>query len=114
MHNPWAGRAAWRWWISVATCALPYLVGGQIEEAGSLVLHSPEQLRERGIVVHTGAGASEIDLKGHRLRLENGRWLDFEQLMLAPGGARRVPRGVPPAGKPATIDPWAPSGHCCC
>lgn len=77
--------------ISVATCALPYLVGGQIEEAASLVLHQPEQLLERGIVVHTGSGASEIDLKGHRLRLENGRWLDFEQLMLAPGGARHYP-----------------------
>ena len=62
--------------VSVGTCALPYLMGGQIEHPSQLILNSPEQLLERGVGLHTQCSVQEVDLKNHRVHvqfLDNGR-----------------------------------------
>ena len=41
--------------------------------------------------MRTGQAVNEVDLPGHRIRLDSGDWLDYEQLMLAPGCARDFP-----------------------
>jgi NADPH-dependent 2,4-dienoyl-CoA reductase/sulfur reductase-like enzyme len=47
--------------ISYSACGLPYFIAGQVEDASSLRVHSPEFFRkERNIEVHTGREVVEI------------------------------------------------------
>ena len=77
--------------VSVGTCGLPYLVGGQIADPQSLLLHSPDELESRGLLLRTQCQVESIDLKSSRLScrdLVNGRRTDlpFQNLLLTPGG----------------------------
>ncbi|HUI42946.1 MAG TPA: FAD-dependent oxidoreductase [Terriglobia bacterium] len=68
--------------ISYSACGLPYFVGGQVREAGSLRVHTPEFFRsERNIDVLTNHEA--VELSAHRRCVT----------VLAPGGA--APDEVP-------------------
>lgn len=77
--------------VSVGTCGLAYLVGGQIADPEKLVLNTPQQLLERGLDVRRRCRVEEIDLANSRVHyrdLERGQThsLPYEQLMLALGG----------------------------
>lgn len=54
---------------------------------------------ERGIALETGVDVAEIDVKGHRVNLGDGRWIAFDRLLLATG-ADPVPLPVPGADAP--------------
>lgn len=80
--------------VSVGTCGLAYLIGGQIDDPQKLILNSPEQLSERGLVVRTGCQVEEIDLANSRLHFcQRGQRqsLPYQQLMLALGGRCHFP-----------------------
>lgn len=84
--------------LSVATCGLPYLVGGQIADAQKLVLHSPQELEERGLRLFTECRVESLDFSNQRLHyrdLARGRnaSLPFQNLLLAPGGRFDFPGG---------------------
>lgn len=77
--------------LSVGTCGLPYLVGGQIADAQKLVLHSRQQLEERGLRLFTEYRLESIDLAQQRLHYRDlargtSGTLPFENLLLAAGG----------------------------
>ncbi|MBS2040496.1 FAD-dependent oxidoreductase [bacterium] len=84
--------------LSVGTCSLPYLVGGQIQDPAQLVLHSREQLEERGLRLMTECRLESVDLSNQRLhfrdlaRGQSGS-LAFENLLLTPGGNFDFPGG---------------------
>lgn len=78
--------------VSIGTCALPYLIGGQIEHPSQLILNQPAQLLERGIRLHTQCCVQEVDLKNQRVQvrfLDNGRqqWIPYQKLLLSPGAS---------------------------
>jgi apoptosis-inducing factor 3 len=60
-----------------------YLAGNAPEEW--IPLHPPEFYRDRGIELRRGVRAGAIDLKGRRLRLDDGRDLPHDALLLATG-----------------------------
>ena len=82
--------------LSVGTCGLPYLVGGQISDPHTLVLHSREELEERGLRLFTQCRLESFDLSNQRLhyrdlaRGQSGS-LPFQDLLLAPGGSFDFP-----------------------
>ena len=84
--------------LSVGTCGLPYLVGGQIESPHSLILHSREQLQERGLHLLTECRLESVDLANQRLhfqdlaRRQSGS-LPYQNLLLTPGGNFDFPGG---------------------
>ncbi|MFN8608278.1 MAG: FAD-dependent oxidoreductase [Vulcanimicrobiota bacterium] len=84
--------------LSVGTCGLPYLVGGQIDQPGSLLLHSRQELEQRGLRLMTECRLESIDLDNQRLHyrdLARGQRasLAYENLMLSPGGNFDFPGG---------------------
>ncbi|MBN9416247.1 hypothetical protein ABS71_12390 [bacterium SCN 62-11] len=84
--------------ISIGTCGLPYLVGGQVADPQELVLHSPAQLQERGLRLMTECRIEEVDLVGHRLHYRDlarnqVATLPFQNLLLTPGGRFDFPGG---------------------
>ena len=75
--------------VSFANCGLPYYVGGEIRDPGSLLLHTPSSLRAaldldvrmRHEVIGMDAGARTV-----RVRSEAGEdSLAYDALILAPG-----------------------------
>ncbi|MBT9587668.1 FAD-dependent oxidoreductase [bacterium] len=77
--------------ISVGTCGLPYLVGGQIARPEALVLNDAAQLEARGLVVRLHSRVQSIDLTARRVTyqdLERGSQgtLPFQNLLLTLGG----------------------------
>lgn len=77
--------------LSVGTCGLPYLVGGQIADPRKLVLHSRQELEERGLRLMTECRLESLDLNAQTLeyrdlaRGHTGR-LPYQNLLVAPGG----------------------------
>ena len=82
--------------VSVGTCGLPYLVGGQIARPQQLILNTPQQLQERGLQVRTQCRVESIDLANARLQVRDlGRGqvesVPFQNLMLALGARADFP-----------------------
>lgn len=49
-------------YTSYSACGLPYLVAGDVDEFGELVARSPEQHREMGVDLRTGAEVTAVDV----------------------------------------------------
>jgi len=49
-------------WVSYSSCGIPYWVGGQVEEADSLIARTPKAFAEMDISVRLGSRAESIDL----------------------------------------------------
>lgn len=83
--------------VSFANCGLPYHVGGEIPDAGSLLVQTPESLRAAlNLDVRTGHEVVDIDSGAHEVhvRTQAGEErLHYDALVLAPG-ARAVPLPV--------------------
>jgi len=77
--------------VSFANCGLPYHIGGEIKERASLLLQTPQSLRESlNLEVRTGHEALALDRAGRRVRvreIETGREYDesYDKLVLCPG-----------------------------
>ena len=83
--------------ISLATCGLPYYIGGQIANRGKLLVSTPAEFANRyRIDVHTGHEVTRIDRQARQvevLDVRTGRrsLVDYDRLILAPGAAPIVP-----------------------
>jgi NADPH-dependent 2,4-dienoyl-CoA reductase/sulfur reductase-like enzyme len=89
--------------VSYAACGIPYLIAGDIADAGELVHHDPEYfLRSRGIEVHTGVEALAIDPETRTVRCSDGDEVAYGALVIATG-ARPVRPPVPGADLPAVV-----------
>lgn len=89
--------------ISIASCGLPYFVGGEILEEASLRVQTPASISESldlGIRVNTEALAVDAAKRTVRIRTSEGEEdLAYDALLLAPG-ARPVDPPIPGIGLP--------------
>jgi NADPH-dependent 2,4-dienoyl-CoA reductase/sulfur reductase-like enzyme len=89
--------------VSYAACGIPYLIAGEIADAGELVHHDPEYfLRSRGIEVRTGVEALAIDPEARTVRCSDGDEPAYGALVIATG-ARPVRPPVPGADLPGVV-----------
>lgn len=82
--------------VSVATCGLPYFVGGEISEESALSVQTPSTLKAwLNLDVRTNHEAIRIDAERRAVLVKNEdgeEWLDYDALVLSPGGdAVRLP-----------------------
>lgn len=82
--------------ISYTACGQPYYIGGIITERRELIIQSPEELRSKGIDVHTGCRAESIDVEARKvsvcdLQEKTLSELTFDRLILATGAKPIVP-----------------------
>jgi NADPH-dependent 2,4-dienoyl-CoA reductase/sulfur reductase-like enzyme len=83
-------------YTSYSMCGIPYYVGGLIESASDLVVRTPEEHREAGIVVHTHSEARSIDAEARTVRvvdLRDGteREEPYDALLYAVGAHPTLP-----------------------
>lgn len=80
-------------YVSYANCGLPYYIGGVIKDESSLLLQSPESLKERfNIDVRINSQGVKIDRENKTLLVENlstneSYLLSYNKLILSPGAA---------------------------
>lgn len=76
--------------VSVATCGLPYFVGGEITEESALTVQTPAKLKAwLNLDVRTNHEAIRIDPERGAVLVKNQageEWLDYDALVLSPGG----------------------------
>lgn len=80
-------------YVSYANCGLPYYIGGVIKDESSLILQSPESLKQRfNIDVRINSQGVKIDRENKTLLVENlstkeSYLLSYDKLILSPGAA---------------------------
>src|SRR5512146_1500741 len=74
--------------------AIPYLLAGQIDEAGVRIHREPDYYRNNGIELLTQR-AIAIDGRAHAVTLADGRRLSYDRLLIATGS---TPKREPVAG----------------
>jgi NADPH-dependent 2,4-dienoyl-CoA reductase/sulfur reductase-like enzyme len=76
---------------SYSACGIPYWIGGLVEGPENLIARTPEQHRERDIDVRVGFTVRGIDLERRQVSVRTlfgaDETHDFDQLMIATGGA---------------------------
>jgi len=83
--------------VSFANCGLPYFVGGEIRDRGSLLVQTPQSLARRfRIDVRTHSEVTAIDRTARKVKvreLKTGREYEetYDKLILAPGASPLVP-----------------------
>lgn len=89
--------------VSYAACGIPYLISGDVPDESDLIHHTPgEFLRERGIVVRTGADAVGIDPDERTVTLAGGERVAYGSLVIATG-ARPAPPDIPGIDLPGVV-----------
>ena len=83
-------------YTSYSMCGIPAYVGGELDRAGDLVVRWPEQLREAGIDVRTGAEAVAVDAGARTVDVRDvatgaATQEGYDLLLLATGAHPRVP-----------------------
>ncbi|HEY7222471.1 MAG TPA: FAD-dependent oxidoreductase [Micromonosporaceae bacterium] len=75
--------------VSFANCGLPYYVGGEIDDASSLLLQTPESLKAAlDLDVRTGHQVTAVDTDARTVTVHNGHESEtvaYDALVLAPG-----------------------------
>ena len=70
--------------------ALPYLLSRR-KELGQIILQGPEYYRANRVDLIAGVGASGLDTRSQTVRLEDGRSLPYDKLLIATGSLPQVP-----------------------
>lgn len=81
-------------WASYSACGIPYWVAGDVASADDLVARSPEQHREMGLDLRTGAEATRLDLAARTVSYRDADGdssVAFDEVVLATGAAPIVP-----------------------
>lgn len=79
---------------SYSACGLPYWVAGDVDEFGELVARSPEQHREMGVDLRTGAEATAVDVEGRTVTYRvdgHEQTVGFDDLVIATGARAHCP-----------------------
>lgn len=86
-------------YVTYGACGLPYFLEGRMHRAQSLVVYTPDYLREkRGIDVRTGIAAESVSLARREVALSDGSRLGYDRLIFATGARART--GLPGAAQP--------------
>lgn len=75
-------------YTSYSACGLPYWVAGDVDEFGELVARSPEQHRDMGVDLRTGAMVTGLDTDGKSVTYSRGDVLEtifYDDLVIATG-----------------------------
>ncbi len=85
--------------VSFSNCALPYYLGGVVEDAGDLIMATPEEFRKKyNISVHTGHEVLRIDRAAKTVTVRDGtgdcRDVPYDKLVLATGASPVVPANI--------------------
>lgn len=82
-------------YTSYSACGLPYWVAGDLDDPDDLVARTPDQHRERGIDLRTGATATRLDLGARTVEYRDAAGalarVSFDELVLATGAPAIVP-----------------------
>ena len=79
-------------YVSFANCGLPYHVGGVIPERQSLLLQTPESLKERfNLDVRVNTRVTAIDPQAQTVTTDSGDVISYDQLVLSPGATPFLP-----------------------
>lgn len=70
--------------------ALPYLIAGE-KNLGQITLQPAEYFQRQNVEVVWGVGAAALDAASKQVRLEDGRILSYDKLLIATGSRSRVP-----------------------
>ena len=70
--------------------ALPYLLMGNIEEAGTHLRHDGDHYQKLGITLQRGR-AVKLDTAARRVQLDDSRWLAYDRLLIATGSSPATP-----------------------
>ena len=84
--------------------AIPYLLAGNIAEAGTHLRHAPDHFERQRITVRRGRAVS-IDTVEREVALEGGERLGFDRLLIATG-SRPVKPPVPGIDSPGVHTCW--------
>src|SRR6202167_5579040 len=76
--------------ISYGACGLPYFIEGRVRRAEQLVVYTREYfLKERNILVRTGARVVSISHPRREVSLDGGERVRYDRLVVATGALRR-------------------------
>lgn len=70
--------------------ALPYLIAGE-KDLRQITLQGPDYFRSHNVETIWGVGATALDAQAQQVRLEDGRTLSYDRLLIATGSRSRVP-----------------------
>jgi NAD(P)H-nitrite reductase large subunit len=70
--------------------ALPYLLMGQIDEAGTHLRHQGDHYQRLGIDLRRGR-AVKLDTAARRVQLDDSSWLAYDRLLIATGSSPAAP-----------------------
>lgn len=84
-------------YVSFANCGLPYYLGGIIEKRDTLLIQTPEGLKQRfNIDIRTQNRVESIDRENKRVKVvdtirDKEYWEDYDRLILSPGAEPFIP-----------------------
>ena len=70
--------------------AIPYLLMGNIGEAGTHLRHAGDHYQKLGITLQHGR-AVKLDTAAHRVQLDDSSWIDYDRLLIATGSSPAAP-----------------------
>ncbi|HSQ72371.1 MAG TPA: FAD-dependent oxidoreductase [Rubrivivax sp.] len=70
--------------------AIPYLLMGNIGEAGTHLRHAGDHYQKLGITLQRGR-AVKLDTAAHRVQLDDSSWIDYDRLLIATGSSPAAP-----------------------
>jgi NADH oxidase (H2O2-forming) len=86
--------------VAYSQCAIPYVIGGEIESFDEIVMHTPEYYAKRGINIITESEVVEIVSsenlvkympKKSQMHMKNSLTLSYDYLVIATGGLPFIP-----------------------
>ncbi len=79
--------------------ALPYILSKE-KDLRQITLQGPDYYRSNSVELIAGVGATGLDAAGKSVRLEDGRTVPYDKLLIATGSLSRVPlvQGIEDAG----------------
>ena len=81
--------------ISYSACGLTYLISGVVKNVSDLIIRSPKQFEDQGILLHTNHEVTEIDRRRKLVSgiAENGHTFQeqYDKLIIATGGSPAKP-----------------------
>ncbi len=87
-------------YVAYSPCAIPYVIGGEIDSFNEIVMHTPEYYNEQGIKIITNSKVFDIDAKNNIVRYkakdntiikEFTGELHYDYLIIATGGIPFIP-----------------------
>ncbi len=87
--------------VAYSQCAIPYVIGGEIESFDEIVMHTPEYYKKHGINILTDSNVFEIVSSGKFVKYRNNSQninekdhediLNYDYLVIATGGSPFIP-----------------------